>query len=252
MFVRFLHMQVKTGLKDALIRVYDREIIPALQETEGCRYATLIKGSQYENEFVSMTLWRTKEAAEAYTRSETFERLLDRVQPYLEDSSEWKMQLSKDLTLEYQPVPDQPQIETYEVIQDTSGDSELNSLPSSMHLRLVSARIKPHKLDELRSLYKSEVIPTLRKVKGCRFVCLIENVRETSEAFSLTIWNSEEDALEYERSGLFELLVRKLEHTFSDLYQWKVKLKRSQNDNVITSDDMTVKHYSVVTGKNFS
>jgi len=67
---------------------------------------------------------------------------------------------------------------------------------------------------------------------------------------SLSIWDSKEDALNYEKSGAFDNLVNKLRPTFSQFYQWKMELDKNSAKKVSTSDDLKVTHYRVVTGKN--
>jgi len=55
----------------------------------------------------------------------------------------------------------------------------------------------------------------------------------------------------YDNIGLFQMLKEKVEHTFSKLYQWKMALKKESGGRVITSEDLRMETYSVVTGKSF-
>jgi hypothetical protein len=80
---------------------------------------------------------------------------------------------------------------------------------------------------------------------------LTTSTEKEDEAISLTVWDSKEDADTYEESGLFEKLIKKLEPTLSDLYQWKMSLDKEENWKLRTSDDMAVKYYKVVTGESF-
>ncbi len=43
----------------------------------------------------------------------------------------------------------------------------------------------------------------------------------------------------------------KVKHTFTDLFQWKMKLDQSQQTQAATSDDLRVEGFSIVTGKSF-
>jgi heme-degrading monooxygenase HmoA len=91
----------------------------------------------------------------------------------------------------------------------------------------------------------------LRNVQGCRYAFLTEGVEERNEVISLTIWDSKEAADIYEASGLFKKLTRKVQHTFSELYQWKMAAERRSSVQVTTTEDLNVKGYHVVSGKTF-
>ena len=71
-----------------------------------------------------------------------------------------------------------------------------------------------------------------------------------NEVISLSIWDSKEEAIAYEDSGAFDDLINILRPTFSQFYQWKMALDRDPAKKVSTTDDLTVTHYRVVTGKN--
>jgi heme-degrading monooxygenase HmoA len=120
-----------------------------------------------------------------------------------------------------------------------------------MYVRIVSAKIQEGKLGEFRHLYTKEVLPALKKTPGCRYAFLTEKIQEENEIISCTIWDSKEDAQHYEDSGRFAELTKKVEHTLSGLYQWKMALQKKSGKEVRTSEDLKVTHYNVVTGKKF-
>lgn len=91
----------------------------------------------------------------------------------------------------------------------------------------------------------------LRSVAGCRYVFLTEGVEERNEVISLTIWDIREAADVYEASGLFRKLTRKVQHTFSELYQWKMADEKRSSSRVTTTEDLDVKGYDVVSGTIF-
>ena len=70
-------------------------------------------------------------------------------------------------------------------------------------------------------------------------------------ACNSTMWESKEDADDYEKSGRFDELTEKLKHTFAELYQWKMTLEKEGVRQAVTSEDLAVKYYSIVTGKSF-
>jgi heme-degrading monooxygenase HmoA len=70
-----------------------------------------------------------------------------------------------------------------------------------MFARLVSAQVKVGKLDEVIRIWKEEDIPLMGSVRGYQGAYLLTN-RKTGNAISMTLWNTEEDAIADERSAL--------------------------------------------------
>lgn len=249
MFMRLVQVKVKPEALAAIPKLYNERIIPVLRQTPGCLFAGLIRSNDRPEESISLTLWDTPEHAEEYERSGLFQKLLHDAKPHLADASEWRIQLSKDLTLEYAPVQEEPVVKSYNVAA-SSGDPELTPEHTpQMFVRIVSARLQPGKTEEFARLYAGEILPTLRHVPGCRYAFLTEGIE--NEVLSISIWNTKQDADTYETSGLFERLTRKVQHTFTELYQWKMAFERHPSRRISTSDDLTIQRYNVVTGKSF-
>ena len=251
MYMRLVHMKVKSERLGEHHKMYDEEVIPALQNVPGCMFANLIENEHHPGECISMTLWRTREQADQYGRSAKFKELLEKATPFLADSSEWKIHLSEDLTLQYEEVREEPEVHAYEVTAGESAAGPPRKQSTALFIRIVSPHIRDEKLEEFKSIYINDILPALRQVKGCRYAYLTENAKEKNRIISVTIWDSKQDAEAYELSGLFETLKTKLEHTFAEIYQWKMQLEKDSGGQVVTSEEMTVGGYKVVAGKSF-
>ena len=252
MYMRLVQTKVKPNGLEIMKEHYDENILPTLQRTPGCLYACLMRSARQQEEIISLTLWETQTHADTYEKSGQFRQLLDGAKPFLADSSELKIQLTKDMTLEYAPVPEEPTVSSYSVsaASDTNTRTPNDQAPET-YLRLVSVKLKPGKSDEYRQLYETEIIPALRSTKGCRHAYLTTADNEGTEAISITIWDHKTDAEAYERSGLFAQLLEKTKHLYSELFQWKLHLDHLHRGQSATSEDMKVQGYSVVTGRSF-
>jgi heme-degrading monooxygenase HmoA len=250
MFMRLVQVKVRPESADLLAQLYARQIVPELQKTTGCIYASLIRSTLNPDESISLTLWETPHDADVYEHSGVFHALMESAQPFLSDSSEWKIQLSKDLTLEYTPVSEEPVIRSYNETTPSS-DRPMLGEAGRLYIRILSVRVQPGKTEEFARIYQAEILPILRAVQGCRYAFLTEGVEERNEVISLTIWDNQEAADVYEASGLFRRLTKKVEHTFSELYQWKMAAERRSSVQVMTTEDLDVKGYRVVSGKTF-
>ena len=250
MFMRLVQLNVERPVINEFRETYNSAVIGKLQKTNGCRFAGLIESGADECEFISLTLWDKQEQAESYEKGGGYEELLGIIRPYLQNSSEWKIQLSENLELEYKQVSEEPVIKKYAVQAqaDKSGSSRIDS---RYYVRIVSLSIQEGKEDEFKQIYTDEIIPALLSTEGCKYAYLTRSVQDTSGYISVTIWDSKGDADFYESSGKFSELVNKISHTFSQFYRWKMALERDYSANIKTSEDMKVDSYNLVTGKNF-
>ena len=249
MFMRLVQAKVKPEAEARVNEVYREKVLSVLQNTLGCIYASLIKSESHPHEYISMTLWESKEHVDAYVESGIYKTVLQNLQPVLADSSEWKIQLSKDLTLEYAPITDDPVAESYTVATASSEKVSLPEEKQPLHVRLLSLKIRPEKTESFKEVYKSEIIPALLKTQGCRYAFLTESMRDIHGFISITIWNSAKDAEKYETTGLFQQLLERTQAMMTELFQWKMQL--GQNSTSATSDDIHVERYEVVAGKTF-
>jgi quinol monooxygenase YgiN len=251
MFMRMVQVKVKSETADQLPLLYSNKIIPTLQKTPGCLYASLIKSTHDPDEAISMTLWDSLEHAEAYEQGGMFQKLMNEIAPFLSDSSEWRIQLSKDFSWEYIPSREEPVVKSYKVTTTFPAPPSTEESAAPLYVRILSVRLKPGRLEEFAALYNAEILPMLQKVQGCRYAFLTEGVTERNEVISVTIWDHKEAADVYEESGLFRKLTRKVQHTFSELYQWKLSVEKRSSVQVSSTEDLNVSGYNVVSGKVF-
>lgn len=251
MYMRMVQVKVKPGLTSELRLHYHEQIIAALSGISGCRYAGLLQSVHHPEECISLTLWDSEQDSHAYEKSGLFTSLLDRTRPFLLDSTESKIQLSQDLTLEYVPIPEEPVVSVLPVTATSNQAASGDEQGSPMWVRIVSLKIQPGKLEEFKRLYEEQVIPKLRSVRGCRYIYLSERAEKKDEVISVTSWNSKEDAERYEKSGTFELLLRSQEHVLSELYQWKRTTQKEHQGLATTSDDPMVEYFDVLVSKAF-
>ena len=249
MFMRFVNLKVKEGRLRDLAQFYEERVIPALQESGGCLYASLLQPSGDDRECISMTMWRSQEDAETYEKSGRYDELLDDSDDFLAEVSEGRVQSSTASSGAFKALQD-PEVEAYPVEVAGIGDVVDAVGPHQFFVRIVSARVEAGKFDDLKQRYNEEIKPALMATKGCRAVFLVENVKRRSRALSVTVWDSEEDAIRHELSGSFDDMVARVSEFFSGLYQWKLSLDASGDRSSVTGNDLDVRGFQVVTGRN--
>ncbi len=248
MFMRFVRLSVKPERIEAYSDFYDDVVAKELHKVDGCLFASLIRDESAPRNCISLTLWSSAEHARKYEDSGRYDELLEQNKPYLLESSEWRVQLTDDLTLEYGPVETKPEVDTFEVTAATTAQAPSEEELSRMYLRITSANVQPGKVEVMKQIYLESVIPALKKVDGFKHAFLVASTENPREVLSVTIWESKEKAEAYERSGQFSYLVDKVKPILSSLYQWKVALDSSKKDRVVTSDDLKVEGFQVLTG----
>lgn len=251
MYMRFLQLNIESGYQTMLHQFYEKVVIPELQAVPGCRFASLIQSRQRADDFFSMTLWDTRENAEAYNKSEIYKTLLEMVKPMLAESTEWKVNLSESLELQYQPAAEVPVLKEYTVREKGAPSHEIPAQNQQLFVRIFSIKIQKGKSEEGLQIYRRDILPVLLNTPGCRSAFLVESFQNPEDVVSVTMWDSREDAENYEKSGLFAELVEKVAHILSPLFQWKMDLARSYSRPVKTSDDGRLDSYFMVTGKQF-
>ena len=107
MYMRFVQLKIQPDKMAGFETFYETRIAPALRDSGGCLFAGLMNNSEHPSECISMTLWRNPQDVERYESGGLYATLLEEADPYLWHSTEWRVQLSDDLTLEYVPVEEE-------------------------------------------------------------------------------------------------------------------------------------------------
>ena len=250
MFIRIVEASVHNSDTSQLEHLYTDLIIPVLEETEGCIFAGLLKNLEQPKEYISLTIWDQPESAQEYVASGKFEQNVDQVRPLLEGSTEWKIQLTRENTVEYTPVSTDPVVKSYPVDEtETSLSEEVSSGKS--FLRIISHKVQEGAREKFTEIYNEQILPELKKVEGCKYAFLIDNFDNDGEMLSFSIWDSLTDVTRYEENGTFDKFLDKISHTLGDLYQWKMSLNNSVSAKTITSQDIGIDKYTLITGRKF-
>lgn len=249
MFMRILQIKIKPAFAEPFRNFYQYTVISEIKRLDGALFIGLVKSSVRQDEFLSLSLWDSAENAEQCEKGGIFENLMRKFKPYLAESTEWKIQLSEDLELEYKPVPEEPVLKEYSVLINADKKEQIENYTSRMYVRIASPKIRKDKLEEFKKIYSEKIIPALNNIPGCLYAFLIGNISEENDVLSVTIWNSEKDAHNYEKTGQFDELTHHVEHTFSSFYQWKMALEKDFRGAMKTSEDIQISRYKVVSGE---
>ena len=72
-----------------------------------------------------------------------------------------------------------------------------------MFARFTIVQVGVDKIDETIKLYEESVVPSAKSQKGFRGITLFTD-RQSGNGYSISIWDSEEDAIANEQSGYYK------------------------------------------------
>jgi len=247
MFMRFVQLKIKPETAQAFERFYNFRSAPALLEVDGCLFAHLIRSDKSESDFISFTVWETQDAADRYEAGGYYEVLVSEIEPFTEDTTEWKIRLNDDMTLDYAPVKEKPEVQGMPVVAGSLSPDPSKKIGEDPYVRILSLKVDPARQEEFRRVYDDVTTPQILEVDGCRAAFLIAS-NGGGDSVSVTIWDSKEHADAYEHSGRFEELFSILRPMLSSLYQWKMSLDPRKQARTHSSDDVSVAGYHTVAG----
>jgi heme-degrading monooxygenase HmoA len=76
-----------------------------------------------------------------------------------------------------------------------------------MFARVAWGKVKPGTWDEYERLYREEILPKTRDVKGLVFRELLRGADDPDEGISLTLWESRADMDAYEQGAVYQGIV---------------------------------------------
>jgi heme-degrading monooxygenase HmoA len=247
--MRLLDVEVETEGINLLRRLYEEKVIGALSDVKGCRFAGLLQSVTKPERCLSLTLWDSPEDTAAYESSGLFADLIRESSVFFTNSVEYTIKLSEDLCVEYVPVSRDPVVHSYPVAAQSGSGRDIRALTSALWVRMVSLKILPGKLDEFKQLYREHSIPALRAAPGCLFVYLLESDENRDEVFSVTIWKNRQDAVAYERSGVFERLIEIQKETLCGPAQERLMTGGSETSGSKGTADVSVEHFTILAGR---
>ena len=115
-----------------------------------------------------------------------------------------------------------------------------------MFMRFLQVKIKTDYIVQFRNFYENTVLTELQKISGCLFAGLIKSGPEENEFASLTFWETQEQAENYENSDVFQNLIELAKPFLSESAEWKIQLSdKMELEYAPVTEEPVIKKYSV-------
>ncbi len=249
MHMRFVRLKIKEEKIWDARKFYEERVFPQLEETDGCLFASLLQGTIHGDDYISMTVWTSAEAAGKYEHGGLFDQLLDESDELLQEAEEWATDLpgAGDAVV-FTGI--EPEVETWDAPGDANEEVLEKVGQSRIFVRMLAVRLRQGAFAEFERRFDLEVRPALAETPGCLGAFLVAGAGDRTRVLSVTMWAREEDAIRYGLSGEFERLTTRLKDTFSDLYQWNIALSGDPASAATTSSrGPDVEGYQLVVGR---
>ena len=83
-----------------------------------------------------------------------------------------------------------------------------------MHVMVVWGKLRLGAWEQFESFHDERVKATTSSIKGLRERQLLRSTEDPDEGMSISMWDSLEDLLNYERSELLQTLAKEAEHLY--------------------------------------
>ena len=79
MFVRLTYLNFLPGKMEEAKRIYNSELVPIVKKQKGNLDCRMLEPLEKTDDYISMTVWDSKEDADAYHSSGVYKQMVDRV-----------------------------------------------------------------------------------------------------------------------------------------------------------------------------
>jgi heme-degrading monooxygenase HmoA len=211
---------------------YGRNVLSALRTTQGCVFASHLQNTANPQECISLTIWDSAKESNDYEASGLYEQLVDSLRPFFVESNEWKLELSKDLSLEYTPIQVEPTIERFH--QSVAGSEQISRLKAKpFAVQMITLSVQEEQVDAFERIFASEIHPKFKLHKG--FIDLIL-LRKEREFHILSFWDETVD-LESSRSPQsVHQLLESIYTVLPDFVRWRMTHQSAAQTSASTED----------------
>jgi heme-degrading monooxygenase HmoA len=240
-------MGVQSNDSDRFAKAYEENIIAALRTQPGCSFASLLQNVNDYKDCISVTIWESKAATEAYESSGLFKALVESLRSFYEESNEFELKLTDDLSIEYTPVQNDPSLKQFDD-DDTEKEyiQKFNITPFAA--KIITLTVQHDKVQEFQDIFAEKVIPRFKEQKGFIHIILL---RKENEFNIISFWDETIDLNADSGDQSLGALSRSIFKLLPSTVQWQVSHKASRS-NFASSEEISASVYRCLTGEWFS
>jgi len=246
MFLRMVTHIIRAEESEKNAETYARSVLTALRSTRGCAFASLLQNTDNAQECISLTIWNSRKDSDEYEKSGLYMRLVDSLRPFFAESTEWKLELSENLSLEYTPIKVEPTVERFEEpVASSENISGLKAKPFAAHI--LTLIVQEDQSRAFESIFSSEIHPRYKMHKG--FIDLIL-VHEHHKFHIISFWDETVDLQSSSGSYSINQLLESIYKILPPFVRWRVS-RGSATHASVSSEDLKETTYRCLTAEWF-
>jgi heme-degrading monooxygenase HmoA len=242
-------MGVHSDTSELFAKAYDENIIAALRHQPGCSFASLLQNVNDPKDCISVTIWESKQATELYEQSGLFKTLVESLRSFYEESNEFELKLTDDLSIEYTPIQIDPTLKQFDD-DDTLKEKEyirkFNVTPYAA--KIITLTVQQDKVQEFQEVFNEKIIPRFNEQKGFIHIILL---RKGNEFNIISFWDETIDLNDATGDQSLSALTRNIFKLLPSSVQWQVSHKASRT-SFATTEEISASVYRCLTGEWFS
>lgn len=244
MFLRMVTHVVRIEETEKMAEIYDRSVLSALRTTQGCVFASLMQNTANMHECVSLTIWNSKKESFEYEESGLYQQLVDALRPFFVESTEYKLELSADLSLEYTPIQVEPTVERFD--ESVSGSEHISKLKAKpFAVQILALSVQDEKAADFEKIFLSEIRPKYKTHKG--FIDLIL-LRQQRKYHIISFWDEAVDIQSPSGPHSINELVQSIYKVLPSFVQWQVSHKSSVPSSASSEEIRTMVYRCLTAG----
>ncbi|MFA6456058.1 MAG: antibiotic biosynthesis monooxygenase [Bacteroidota bacterium] len=247
MFLRMVSMVVRAEDSVVFAREYDSNIITALQHQPGCCFATLLQNTTDTKDCISLTIWESKQLADEYEKSGVFKQLVESLRSFYEESNDWELKLTDDLSIEYTPVQLNPSVKGFDE-SDTEKTYNLKFNITPYAVKVITLTVQADRVQEFQEIFTTKIVPKFNTQKVFIHIILL---RKENEFNIISFWDETIDLGSSLGEQTLHTLSRSIFELLPSSVRWQVSHKASRS-SFASSEEMTASVYRCLTGAWFS
>ena len=205
MYVQMVWGRTRPGAWDGLRKLYVDKVLPLTMAMPGVRERQLWRGASDPDEMVFWSVWDSLGELRNYEVSDARRDLAQETDQYF-----YPLAYPKGETW----------IKHFEVLSD-HGASANGGTEDPGLVMMAWGKLRLGTWDQYECFYRERVEPTSAETKGLLGRRLLRSTEDPDEGVSVSLWNSEQDLMDYERSDLRRDLARDV----ADLYRGEFWVK---------------------------
>ena len=194
MYVQLAWGRARPGAWDNLRNFYIDKVIPFTMGMPGLQERQLWRGASDPDEMGFWSVWGSLQELRNYETSEARRQLAGEAEEFF-----YPMAYPRGETW----------IKHFEIVS-SSGEGDT----AGTFVMMAWGKLRLGSWDQYEQYYRSQVEPTSGSVDGLRQRLLIRSTEDPDEGLSLSVWDSEEALLRYERSDLRRNMAQEVENLY--------------------------------------